>query len=136
MAASLYQYSIILDSVVARQRDLDKAVLMMAFARFDVVALVVAAGTVLAVIFFLATAILLIKGPSSDAAHVGSHLGLFSTYLPGYSVSWFGSFIGAIYAWLVGALIGFFIALFWNLTHYIYIVLAVARAHWWRMMAD
>lgn len=121
---------------MVKQRDADKAVLMVAFARFDVVALAVAVGSILAITFFLATVTLLVKGPSPGALHIGPHLGAFGTYMPGYSVSWIGSIIGAVYAWLIGAVFGFLIAVFWNLTHYIYIVLAVSRAHWWRMMAE
>jgi len=113
----------------------DKAVLMAGFARLDVVALAVAFGTVCAAGLFLLTAILLIKGapPGTD---VGTHLGVIGDFLPGYSVSWAGSIIGAIYAWIIGALIGFMWSTLWNLTHYLYILLVVIRAHWWRLMGD
>lgn len=113
----------------------DKAVLMAGFARMDVVAMAVALGTVCAVGLFLLTATLLIKG-APPGIHIGTHLGLLGIYLPGYSISWGGSIVGAIYAWMVGALIGFVWAVMWNLTHYIYIVLVVVRAHWWRLMGD
>jgi len=113
----------------------DKALLMAAFARMDVAALAVALGTVCAVGLFLMTAVLLVKG-APPGAHVGPHLGLLDTYLPGYSVSWSGGVIGAAYAWIIGAVTGFAWAVMWNLTHYLYIILVVVRAHWWRMMAD
>ena len=113
----------------------DKAVLMAAFARLDVVALAVAMGTVFALGLLLLTAILLVKGAPPDA-HIGPRLGLLSIYLPGYSVSWGGAAIGAVYGWLIGAVLGFAWALLWNLSHYAYIILVAARAHWWRLMAD
>ena len=113
----------------------DKAVLMAGFARMDVVALAVAMGTVCAIVLFLLTVILLIKG-GPPGAPIGPHLNLLGIYLPGYSVSWGGSAIGAIYAELIGAVIGFVWAVSWNFTHYLYIILVVVRAHWWRLMAD
>ena len=113
----------------------DKAVLMAAFARMDVVALAVAMGTVCGIGLFLMTVALLIKG-APPGMQIGTHLGLLGIYLPGYSVSWGGSVIGAGYAWIIGAVIGFVWAVLWNLTHYLYIILVVVRANWWRLMGD
>ena len=113
----------------------DKAVLMAAFGRIDVVALAVAMGTVCAIGLVLLTVTLLIKGAPPDVP-VGPNLGLLSIYLPGYSVSWGGGAIGAVYGWFIGAVIGFVWGVLWNMTHYLYIILVVARAHWWRLMAD
>lgn len=101
----------------------------------DVIALAVAVGSVCAVGLFLATIVLLIKG-APPGMHIGPHLGLLSVYFPGYSVSWTGSVVGAIYAGLIGTVMGFMWGLLWNLTHYLYIILVVARTHWWRMMVD
>ncbi len=123
------------DIEVQEPRDIDKAVLMVAFARMDAVALSVAMGCVAALMLFSATAILLIKG-APPGMHVGPHLGLLAIYLPGYSVSWGGGIVGAIYAGIVGAVIGFLIAVLWNLTHYLYIAVVTIRAYWWQMMAD
>ena len=113
----------------------DKAVLMAGFARLDVVALAVAMGVVCAIGLFLLTAILLVKG-APPGIEIGIHLGLLGIYLPGYEVSWGGSVIGAIYASILGALVGFIWGLLWNLTHYLYIILVVVRAHWWRLLGD
>ena len=118
-----------------KRMNADQAVLMAAFARFDVVALAVAIGTVCAIGLFLLTAVLLVKG-APPGMPIGTHLGVLGSYLPGYSVSWGGSAIGAVYAWMIGALAGFVWAALWNLTHFLYIILVVLRAHWWRMMAD
>ena len=113
----------------------DKAVLMAAFARLDVVALAVALGSVCAIGLFLMTVILLVKG-APPGMTIGTHLGVLSIYLPGYTVTWGGSVIGATYAWMIGAAIGFAWAVLWNLSHYLYIILVVVRTHWWRLMAD
>jgi hypothetical protein len=116
-------------------KNADKALLMAAFARVDAVALAVALGTGCALGIFLMTIALLIKG-APPGEHIGPHLGLLGVYLPGYSVSWGGSVIGAAYAWIIGAVMGFIWAVLWNLTHYLYIILVVVRASWWRLMGD
>ena len=113
----------------------DKAVLMAGFARMDVIALAVALGTVCALGLFLATIFLLLKG-APEGVHTGTHLGLLGIYLPGYGVSWSGSVIGALYAGAIGAVFGFVWGVLWNLTHYLYIILIVARSYWWRLMAE
>ena len=113
----------------------DKAVLMAAFGRLDPVALALAIGTVCALGLFVLTTVLLVKG-APPGVHIGPHLGLLGIYLPGYSVSWSGATIGAVYGWIIGAAIGFVVAVLWNLTHYLYVILVVARAYWWRLMAD
>ena len=120
---------------VKKLMNADKAVLMAAFARMDVVALAVAMGAVCAIGLFLLTVTLLVKG-TPPGMPIGTHLGLLGIYLPGYSVSWGGSAIGAAYASIIGALIGFIWAVLWNLTHYLYIIVVVVRANWWRLMAD
>lgn len=107
---------------------------MAGFARMDVVALAVAVGSVCAVGLFLGTIALLLKG-APEGMHIGPRLGFLGIYLPGYSVSWGGGVIGAIYAAPIGAAIGFVWGVLWNLTHNLYIILVVVRAHWWRMMA-
>src|ERR1700674_326083 len=123
------------DIAVQKVMNADKAVLMAAFARMDVVALAAAVGTVCAMGLFLLTGTLLLKG-TPPGMHTGIHLGLLGIYLPGYSVSWGGSVIGAVYAFIIGALIGFVWAVLWNLTHYLYIITVVVRANWWRLMGD
>ncbi len=117
---------------VSGRTDVDKAVIMAGFARMDVVALAVATGLILGLVIFTATAVLLLKG--GDV--VGPHLGLLAIYLPGYEVSWSGAISGAFYFFLIGSVLGFCIAVLWNLTHFIYVAMVVVRSAWWRMMAD
>ncbi|NQX89105.1 MAG: hypothetical protein HRT77_10630, partial [Halioglobus sp.] len=50
---------------------------------------------------------------------VGPHLSDLADYLPGYSVTWLGAVVGAMYGFLVGGFGGFAAAVYWNMTHYI-----------------
>ncbi len=113
----------------------EKAVLMAGFARMDVAALAIAMGTLFAIGLFLLTAMLLLKG-APPGQHIGPHLGLLGVYFPGYSVSWGGSVIGAVYGWILGAAIGFAWAAMWNLSHILYIAVVLLRARWWRLLAE
>ncbi len=62
----------------------------------------IAVGLLLGGGLFLATNVLLLKG----GPNVGQHLQLLSQYFPGYSVSFVGSLIGFIYAFVGGYIIG------------------------------
>lgn len=55
-------------------------------------------GSVAAFGLFFATIWLVIKG----GINVGEHLNLLGVYLPGYSVSYVGSVIGFVYAFVIG----------------------------------
>ncbi|MCB9649726.1 MAG: NAD(P)/FAD-dependent oxidoreductase [Deltaproteobacteria bacterium] len=70
-----------------------------AFAKYDPVALGAAMAVVFGLGLFLATAILVVKG----GPHMGTHLSLLNNYIPGYSVTWPGAFVGLI----LGAVGGF-----------------------------
>jgi hypothetical protein len=61
-----------------------------------------AIGCLCALGLFLATVILVVKGGPDP----GPHLGLLGVYLPGYSVTWAGAFIGAGYAFFLGYGVG------------------------------
>jgi hypothetical protein len=70
----------------------------------------IAIGLLLALGLFLATVILVLKGGPNP----GPHLGLLRIYFPGYSVTWIGSIIGFVYAFVVGYAIGRTIATIYN----------------------
>ena len=55
-------------------------------------------GLLLGMGLFFATNFLVIRG----GPNVGQHLGLLSVYLPGYSVTFVGSLIGFVYAFVGG----------------------------------
>jgi hypothetical protein len=84
-----------------------------AFARTSEQGWGLALGFLSALGLFLATIILLLK-PSQDPELVGPHLGLIGVYLPGYSVSWAGAFIGSVYAFFLGYGAGRTIATVYN----------------------
>ena len=76
--------------------------------RASVMALVF--GLVGGVGLFVATLWLVIRG----GPIVGPHLGLMGQYFPGYTVTWFGCFVGFFYGALVGAATGWLIAWLYN----------------------
>ena len=59
---------------------------------------------------FLATNVLVLKG----GALVGPHLQLLNQFFPGYSVTFFGSIIGAAYSFVAGYVSGWIIATVYN----------------------
>lgn len=69
-----------------------------------------ALGFLAALGLFVATAVLVVRGGPS----VGEHLGLLSVYLPGYSVTWLGAFVGAAYMFFFGYGAGRTIATIYN----------------------
>jgi len=69
-----------------------------------------AVGSVSALGLFTATVWLVVKG----GPVVGPHLGLLSVYLPGYSVTWTGAFVGAAYLFFLGYGVGRVIATIYN----------------------
>lgn len=101
----------------------DRLVLTRAFARLDPLALGSAVGLVSGVGLWIATAVLLLRGGPS----VGFHLGRFSFYLPGYSVSWPGALVGLAEGAVVGFALGAVLASLWNAYHRMFVALAIAR---------
>jgi hypothetical protein len=76
-------------------------------------------GLICGVVLFLMTAVLLVKG----GPVVGPHLHLLGQYLPGYEVSWAGSFLGLLYGLFLGFIFGFAASWLYNL---------ISRLHRWR----
>ena len=70
----------------------------------------IAAGLLLGGALFLATNFLLIKG----GPNVGQHLRLLHVFFPGYTVSFVGSLIGFVYAFVVGYALGRLIGAIYN----------------------
>lgn len=62
----------------------------------------IALGSVLGVGLFIATNVLVLRGGET----VGPHLALLSVYFPGYSVTVLGSFVGFVYAFVLGYAVG------------------------------
>lgn len=62
----------------------------------------IALGLMLGIGLFVATNVLVLKGGDQ----VGPHLGLLGVYFPGYSVTFLGSLVGFVYAFVVGYGVG------------------------------
>jgi hypothetical protein len=70
----------------------------------------IALGLLFGLGLFVATNILVLKGGPT----VGRHLGLLGAFLPGYRVTFGGSFIGFAYAFLIGYVVGWAIGRVYN----------------------
>jgi hypothetical protein len=70
----------------------------------------IAFGLVLGLGLFIATNFLVMKG----GERVGPHLSLLSIYFPGYSVTFLGSLVGFVYAFVLGYGAGRVIATIYN----------------------
>jgi len=98
--------------------------LLRAFAPVHRMAMGVAWGVVMAVMMFLATAVLLLRGGDN----VGSNLALLSQFFFGYTVTWPGAFLGSFYGFLTGFILGWGFALARNLAVYLWLVVIKTRA--------
>ena len=70
----------------------------------------VSTGLLLGSCLFIATNVLVIKG----GANVGQHLSLLAVYFPGYRVTFWGSLVGFVYAFVVGYAVGRLIGMVYN----------------------
>ena len=94
------------DGAVMNRPVKDHEILSAVFAKMDVIALALAAGVLFSLALFLATAVLLLQSVPENYP-VGPHLSALADYLPGYSVSWPGTLVGAFYGFFVGCVAGF-----------------------------
>lgn len=72
----------------------------------------VAIGLLLGLGLFIATNVLVLRGGQD----VGAHLGLLSVYFPFYDVTFVGSLLGFVYAFVLGYATGRLICLVYNRT--------------------
>lgn len=70
----------------------------------------VAVGLLFGLGLFIATNILVVKGGPT----IGQHLGLLGELLPGYRVTFGGSLIGFVYAFVIGYGVGWLIGRLYN----------------------
>lgn len=70
----------------------------------------IAIGLLFGLGLFLATVTLVIRGGPNP----GPHLSLLGIYFPGYSVTWIGSIIGFVYAFVLGYAVGRTVATIYN----------------------
>ena len=118
---------------MASGQELENQLVIAAFARLRPVALGIAVGAVVGLALFVATAKLLLVATGDGP--VGPHLSKLGHFLPGYTVSWGGAFLGLGYGALVGFVAGVGLAWLLNLSHTVY-VLSVRRSMRRRVMSD
>jgi len=94
-----------------------------AFARLDPISMGVAVGAIAGVALAGATLVLLLK----DTVAVGPHLARIAWFVPGYSVSFGGAFVGLLAGSVIGFGLGNLLALIWNGYHRMFVALAVSR---------
>ncbi len=96
------------------------------FARLDPAALGIAIGSVTGVGLFLATTVLLLKG----GPMVGRTLSLLGNFLPGFTATWSGAFIGLVEAGVGGFAFGYTLAKLrnWGMSAYARMVKRRAEA--------
>lgn len=70
--------------------------------RFNLLAVAISLGVLGGVLLWLATAILLWRG----GENIGLHLALLGVFLPGYTVTWTGAWVGLFWGFVAGALSG------------------------------
>ncbi len=104
--------------------DISRSVLARAFARMDKLAFATAAGAVSGLLFFLATAWLVIKGGSP----AGPNLALLGQYFKGYAVTPGGALVAGAYGFLTGFVFGWLFAFFRNLFLALHLAYARRRA--------
>ena len=85
--------------------------ILRSIARLRAGVLAIVCGGLGGVALLVATVWLLMRGGET----VGEHLGLLGQYFPGYSVTWPGAFIGLVWGFLAGALIGWTTGWIYNL---------------------
>jgi hypothetical protein len=104
--------------------DRRETIVTWAFARLDGLAFAAASAAFAGTALFALTLFLVVKG-APPGVPVGPHLAKLAVFFPGYSVTLGGAFVGGLYAAVVGAVLGWILALVWNIAHSL--VLAVIR---------
>jgi len=76
--------------------------------RINTIIMAVALGLLCGSLLWLSTAILMLRG----GPNVGMHLSLLTVFIPGYSVSWPGAWVGLLWGFVIGAISG--TILYWS----------------------
>ena len=109
------------DALPANRREM---IVTWAFARLDGRAFAIASAAIAGAFLIALTLFLVVKG-APPGVPVGPHLAKLAVFFPGYTVSVGGAVVGALYAGVVGAVLGWVLAIVWNFAHSL--VLAVIR---------
>jgi len=93
--------------VAVREQDME---LTRAIQRLNERAWAIAIGLLLGGGLFVATMVLVLRGGPNP----GPHLQLLSVYFPGYRVTTLGSFVGFVYAFVIGYALGRVVGFVYN----------------------
>ncbi len=85
----------------------------------------VATGVAAAIGIYLITIVYILRNPQP-----GFHLGLLSQFFTGYSVTWRGALIGAVWAGFSGFVLGWFLAFSRNFLVGLMLFVVRRRAEW------
>jgi hypothetical protein len=123
-----------LETILALPSMSSDAVIEVAFAKVDPLALGIAVSAVSGVGLFLATVVLLLQG----GPMVGATLSLLAQYLVGYEVTWKGACIGLAEAGMGGFVLGYLGARLrnWSMTAYAFVLKRYAEAQARRTLLD
>jgi len=97
--------------------------LLRAFAPLHKTALGMACGVVLGGLVFAVTAVSVIQGQ-----YPSPNLGLLGQFFWGYRISWRGAFIGLLWGWALGFVLGWGFALVRNVAVWIWLTVIRSRA--------
>jgi hypothetical protein len=110
---SFYQQQINLSK--SNSIDSEEEILQQAVIRLNGQVVGIVVGIISALIIFVATNWLVLKGGEV----VGPHLGLLAQFFIGYSVTFVGSLIGALYGLVLGYFSGLFVVWVYNAIVYV-----------------
>ena len=96
--------------MIRRSTVTEEALVRSAVARLRAGILAIVCGLLAGTGLFVATVWLVLQGGEI----VGPHLGLLRYYLPGYTVTWPGAFLGFVYGIVLGSLVGGLTAWIYN----------------------
>jgi len=117
------------ETLLRAYADPDRVLVLMVFARLDLLAAACGAAVCGGVGLLLATYVLLLWGAPTGVP-IGPNLAALSTFLPGYEVSWAGGLVGMFYGLVIGGGFGLVFAAVWNFTHTVTLGLIALRGFW------
>lgn len=110
----------------------ERIVLNAIFAKIDKTAFSLSTGMVFFLTMFVITTFSILKN-DGESAMVGPDLIALAYYLPGYSLTWVGNFVGSLYVGIIGLALGWLFGMLWNLTHYLYLAILMNKINFFKI---
>lgn len=117
------------ETLLRANADPERVLVLMVFARLDLLAAACGAAVCGGISLLLATYVLLLWG-APPGVPIGPNLSALSTFLPGYGVSWARGLVGMFYGSVIGGALGLFFAAIWNFAHIVVLGLIALRGFW------